>query len=40
MRVIGAISVVWVLCVALMSGQAGQAQAPQMAEEVFKNVRS
>jgi len=39
MRAIGAMSVVWMLCVVMMSGQAGQEQKPPMAEDVFKNVQ-
>jgi hypothetical protein len=39
MRTIGAVSVVWLLCVGLISGQAGQEPKPPMAEEVFKNVQ-
>src|SRR5882724_12422650 len=39
MRAIGAMSVVWMLCAAMISGQAGPQQKPPMAEEVFKNVQ-
>jgi photosynthetic reaction center cytochrome c subunit len=37
--VMGATTVVWLLGVALASGQAAQAPRPQMSEEVFKNIQ-
>jgi len=39
MKAIGAMSVVWMLGVAFVSGQAAQEPKPPMAEEVFKNVQ-
>ena len=41
-RVLGAIgttTAVWLVCVALLSAQAGQDQKPPMAEDVFKNIQ-
>src|SRR5712671_3722131 len=39
MRALGVVSVVWLVCVALMSGVAAQEPTPLMAEAVFKNVQ-
>ena len=39
MKAIGAMTAVWALSVALLSGQSAPAQKPPMAEEVFKNVQ-